>query len=186
MKDILFKDWNYKENFEEHPLIDILIDESNGAPILDIGCGNGKVIEIFNKVGIDIDGIDPCKEAILLCRGKGLKVKQSYIKDFKPKIKYKTIFMNDVICSLTNIKRDIKKVCGWLEEEGILIFNVGNKYSLRHIFKYGLNNYKGISIKETEKIIKKNGLIIKKKIGIGRLRFIKPISAGVVYITRKI
>ncbi|MEA3449730.1 MAG: class I SAM-dependent methyltransferase [Patescibacteria group bacterium] len=60
----------YNETRKKHlePLWNHLVEYAKEAPkrakILDIGCGNGRLIEAFNDMPIDYLGIDPCEELI--------------------------------------------------------------------------------------------------------------------------
>jgi ubiquinone/menaquinone biosynthesis C-methylase UbiE len=42
-----------------------------GQPVLDAGCGTGRLLLDFLEVGIDVDGVDISPEMLQLCREKG-------------------------------------------------------------------------------------------------------------------
>jgi O-antigen chain-terminating methyltransferase len=44
------------------------------APVLDLGCGRGEMLEVFRESGIEAIGIDLNDDSLALCRGKGLQV----------------------------------------------------------------------------------------------------------------
>jgi 2-polyprenyl-3-methyl-5-hydroxy-6-metoxy-1,4-benzoquinol methylase len=44
------------------------------APVLDIGCGRGEMLEVFRESGIEARGIDLNDDSLAVCRGKGLQV----------------------------------------------------------------------------------------------------------------
>jgi ubiquinone/menaquinone biosynthesis C-methylase UbiE len=46
-----------------------LIDET-GEPVLDVGCGTGRILLDFLQEGLDIDGVDNSPEMLELCRQK--------------------------------------------------------------------------------------------------------------------
>jgi ubiquinone/menaquinone biosynthesis C-methylase UbiE len=41
-----------------------------GQPVLDVGCGTGRILVDFRQQGIDIDGVDNSPEMLALCREK--------------------------------------------------------------------------------------------------------------------
>src|SRR5436190_23495097 len=45
----------------------------NGQPVLDIGCGTGRLLLDYLVEGIDIDGVDVSPEMLELCRQKAHK-----------------------------------------------------------------------------------------------------------------
>lgn len=46
----------------------------HGQPVLDVGCGTGRILLDFLSLGIDIDGIDNSPDMLALCRQKGEKM----------------------------------------------------------------------------------------------------------------
>jgi O-antigen chain-terminating methyltransferase len=44
------------------------------APVLDIGCGRGEMLDVFRESGIEAVGIDLNEDSLAVCRGKGLQV----------------------------------------------------------------------------------------------------------------
>ena len=46
-----------------------LISET-GEPVLDVGCGTGRILLDFMQEGVDIDGVDNSPEMLDLCRQK--------------------------------------------------------------------------------------------------------------------
>ncbi len=55
----------YVSRFQEH------------APVLDLGCGRGEILEIFRDAGIPAYGIDLNDDSIALCRSKGLDAEKA-------------------------------------------------------------------------------------------------------------
>lgn len=55
----------YAERFREH------------APLLDLGCGRGEMLEVFREAGIAARGVDAHDDSIALCRSRGLDVEQA-------------------------------------------------------------------------------------------------------------
>ena len=48
-----------------------------GQPVLDIGCGTGRILLDYLAQGIDIDGLDNSPEMLAICRAKAEKMGQS-------------------------------------------------------------------------------------------------------------
>jgi ubiquinone/menaquinone biosynthesis C-methylase UbiE len=45
-----------------------------GGPVLDVGCGTGRILLDFMKQGVDIDGVDNSPDMLALCRQKAAKM----------------------------------------------------------------------------------------------------------------
>lgn len=56
-------DWD-----DRHFYLDIVRDR--GEPVLDVGCGTGRLLLDYLQQGIDIDGVDNSAEMLALCRRK--------------------------------------------------------------------------------------------------------------------
>jgi ubiquinone/menaquinone biosynthesis C-methylase UbiE len=48
-----------------------------GAPVLDVGCGTGRILLDFVAQGIDIDGVDDSPEMLAICREKAKQLNLS-------------------------------------------------------------------------------------------------------------
>jgi ubiquinone/menaquinone biosynthesis C-methylase UbiE len=55
--------------WEDRPFYRQIIAES-GQPVLDVGCGTGRLLLDYLQQGIDIDGVDNSPEMLALCRQK--------------------------------------------------------------------------------------------------------------------
>src|SRR5438477_9633497 len=45
-----------------------------GEPVLDVGCGTGRILVDFRGQGIDIDGVDNSPEMLAICREKAARL----------------------------------------------------------------------------------------------------------------
>ena len=95
--------------------------------IFDAGCGTGRMMEILDPYG-KVEGMDHSKEAISLCKKRGLKNAQ--IGDLNtwepPQDFYDVIVSNDVIY-ISTIEDDmavVRKFHQALKDQGILTLNV--------------------------------------------------------------
>lgn len=57
----------------DRPLYLEIIAES-GQPVLDVGCGTGRLLLDYMQLGIDIDGVDNSPEMLALCRQKAQRL----------------------------------------------------------------------------------------------------------------
>ena len=62
--DIRARQQMYATRFREH------------APVLDIGCGRGEMLQVFRDAGITARGIDSNDDSIALCQAKGLEAEK--------------------------------------------------------------------------------------------------------------
>jgi len=64
-KDIRARQQMYASRFREH------------APVLDLGCGRGEMLEIFREAGVAARGIDLSDDSIALCQANGLDAEKA-------------------------------------------------------------------------------------------------------------
>jgi ubiquinone/menaquinone biosynthesis C-methylase UbiE len=70
-----------------------------GQPVLDVGCGTGRLLLDYSQQGIDIDGVDNSPEMLAICQQKaedlGLKPKlyEQYVEQLDIPRKYQTILI---------------------------------------------------------------------------------------------
>jgi methionine biosynthesis protein MetW len=67
-------------NFSKSTILELI----ERGTVLDIGCGDGILLENLNKKGINGRGIDISSEAIKICKERGLQCEQSDITDKLP------------------------------------------------------------------------------------------------------
>lgn len=64
-EDILARQQMYTARFRDH------------APVLDVGCGRGEILQIFRQAGIDARGIDSNDDCVALCQAGGLQAEKA-------------------------------------------------------------------------------------------------------------
>jgi 2-polyprenyl-3-methyl-5-hydroxy-6-metoxy-1,4-benzoquinol methylase len=64
-EDIRSRQQMYVPRFREH------------APVLDLGCGRGEILEVFREAGMVAHGIDSNDDSIALCQAKGLDAEKA-------------------------------------------------------------------------------------------------------------
>lgn len=101
--------------------------KSNGK-VLEIGCGNGFLLNLFHSQGYETYGIEPSpKAADFAVKSLNLKVKNGFLdsKTF-PDLKFDIILLMDVIEHLYEPNEMIKLCQEYLSPSGVLIILTGN------------------------------------------------------------
>lgn len=83
-------------NRKEYPIILNWIAE--GSTVIDLGCGDGSLLQILSTKGIIGEGIDVSDSAVKASKKKGLNVKKGKI---DTKLNYKNKTFNYAICNAT-------------------------------------------------------------------------------------
>ncbi len=102
-----------------------------GEPVLDVGCGTGRLLLDYMQDGIDIDGVDNSPEMLALCKEKasGLGLKpvlfQQPMEDLELPRKYKVILVPSssfqLLTEMKKARRAMRRFYEHLEPGGILI-----------------------------------------------------------------
>lgn len=181
MKDeVEYEYLGYDENyFNKHPIERLILRKVKNFPLLDIGCGDGNLLKLFN--GKDVEGFDISKVAVDLARKRGLKVKVSTIDNFSPTRKFKTILLIGVLPLLRNPAKDLNKISKWLDNNGVIILTVPNSTSPRT--KRDKHQIYFPSYFEFRKLLRNNGFETVDGIGAGRAKI--PLLSSVILYTIK-
>lgn len=108
----------------------------NGSSVLDIGCGNGRLLEyLINEKGIVGQGIDNSETALEIVRGKGITAYKCDLSDGEIPMDqtYHYIVMSEIIEHLADPERLMKYVQDRFSKSLIVTFpNIGHfTYRLR-------------------------------------------------------
>ena len=186
MKSIVEKHWdgigeNYNKVWnpkckeliktKEKELINDIILKKKPKKVLDIGVGNGRILEILNenKNISEIYGIDLSKEMIVFCKEKFKN--QSKVKELKQcDISSERIPFNEKFDMITSIrvlkynknwKEIIGKINNSLDKDGVFIFTMLNANSITRFSKYPIPLYR-TTFKELKEVLRKNNFSILK------------------------
>ncbi len=112
--------------------------QAGSGPALDIGCGTGRLLLRYLSEGLDVDGVDPSKDMLDLCREKGRAAglspqlyRQSMHELDLPR-RYRTVFIPcGTFCLL--VRREhafqaLARIYDHLEPGGELVFNLFWEY----------------------------------------------------------
>lgn len=111
-------------HFSQEQLTDILADFPKAKTILDIGCGEGQLMEELERRGFTAEGVDPSSVALNTAR----KTVRGFLRqgtfeevEFESSKKFDLIFVKFVIAFIANPAIFFKKINNLLTDDGGLI-----------------------------------------------------------------
>jgi SAM-dependent methyltransferase len=100
--------------------------------VLELGCGNGRNLEIFQKDGHDVLGIDGLQDAVNACRTKAIPAKLGNLNDeLNISEKWDLVIILDVLEHLERPEKLMFEAKEILADDGVLIINVPNHFTLQ-------------------------------------------------------
>ncbi len=112
---------------------------------LDVGCAAGYCLEVMNKKGWNVTGIELDIEMYKNLQQSGYVISNSNIEDFSCEKKFSIITLFDVIEHIPNVDAVFKKLCSLLANDGIIILVTPNYQSFqRKLFGKKWFQYKPI------------------------------------------
>jgi SAM-dependent methyltransferase len=117
-------------------------DFRGAAPVLDVGCGRGELLQLLREAGIEARGIDADADMVAYARGEGLDVEQADLVEYLERLEDGSlggIFMGQVVEHLPPgvIVRSLELAARKLRPAGLLVAETINPLSplaLRHYF----------------------------------------------------
>jgi len=125
-KSLAFSQFNYLKSYIK------------GKKLLEIGSGEGFLLEMFEKNGYDVFGIEPSKDNLPIIQQKLKKGKciTGYVEDsYKLKHRFNVIILSHVLEHMMDCEEPLIKLSKLLEPDGIIFIevpNCKNKESLEH------------------------------------------------------
>jgi 2-polyprenyl-3-methyl-5-hydroxy-6-metoxy-1,4-benzoquinol methylase len=117
--------------------------KSEKLKILDVGCGTGEIAEQFQKLGLDIYGMDCAENQLELANRKGIKTKYGDMRSDFPyeNQQFDVLFLGEVIEHLVDVRPFITEVNRVLKIGGLLVVTTPNLAGLndRLRFLFGYN-----------------------------------------------
>jgi SAM-dependent methyltransferase len=117
-------------------------DLRGAAPVLDVGCGRGELLQLLREANVEARGIDADADMVAYARGEGLDVEQADLVEFlerQPDGSLGGIFMGQVVEHLppSVLVRALELAAAKLRGGGVLVAETINPLSplaLRHYF----------------------------------------------------
>jgi SAM-dependent methyltransferase len=117
-------------------------DFRGAAPVLDVGCGRGELLDLLREAGIEARGIDADADMVAYARGEGLDVEQADLVAYLERLEDGSlggIFMGQVVEHLPPgvLVRSLELAARKLRPGGLLVAETINPLSplaLRHYF----------------------------------------------------
>src|SRR3954466_3774742 len=117
-------------------------DFREAAPVLDIGCGRGELLQLLREAGVEARGIDADGDMVAYARGDGLDVEQADLVEYLQRLDDGSLggtFMGQVVEHLPPgvLVRSLELAARKLRPAGVLVAETINPLSplaLRHYF----------------------------------------------------
>jgi 2-polyprenyl-3-methyl-5-hydroxy-6-metoxy-1,4-benzoquinol methylase len=130
-KEDLARRYSPENRARQQELLKTLARYSRGHRLLDVGCGEGQLVQTAKDEGWGSVGIDLSEEAVRLCRQRGLSASQTDFFDTSLDLqRFDAIIMSELIEHVPSPARFLKRAEELLEEEGILYLTTPNFGSL--------------------------------------------------------
>jgi 2-polyprenyl-3-methyl-5-hydroxy-6-metoxy-1,4-benzoquinol methylase len=121
-----------QENRSRHrQILSELAQYANGRTLLDVGCGDGQLLQTATEEGWDALGIDLSHAAIRLCQQRGLRASRTDFFDSSlDEQRFDVIVMSELLEHVPSPQRFLKRAEMLLEDQGVLYLTTPNFGSL--------------------------------------------------------
>lgn len=105
-----------------------------GQPVLDLGCGTGRILLPLLRAGLEVDGCDVSADMLAYCRaqltkaGLAARLFEQAGDDLAPPRTYRTIYICDSF-GIVGSQETLRRCCEHLAPGGGLVFNVSLPYA---------------------------------------------------------
>jgi len=125
-----------KELKKEFELFSEFINTGNSSKkVLDVGCGDGRFLELFREQSWECHGIEPSVVAREIAHKNGFQIFKSFLKLNSGIASYDCIIMDNVIEHLDNPNLYLEKLYELLNEGGIAVLKTPNSTSLFEVLE---------------------------------------------------
>lgn len=109
------------------------LDVKPGAPLLDVGCGDGRLLDHLRRLGWDAEGVEPDPVAAEAARGRGLEVTTGTLEEASyPSGHFAAVTLSHVIEHLVDPSTTLREVHRVLRPGGSLVAITPNADSVLH------------------------------------------------------
>jgi 2-polyprenyl-3-methyl-5-hydroxy-6-metoxy-1,4-benzoquinol methylase len=127
----LARRYSSENRARQQTLLKRLANYSGGRTLLDVGCGDGQLLQTAKDEGWDALGIDLSETAIMLCHRRGLSASRTDFFDVSlDKRRFDVIVMSELIEHVPSPQRFLKRAEELLEEGGVVYLTTPNFGSL--------------------------------------------------------
>ena len=133
-KDINY--YNYEFGLEKIKRV-FDFEKNKNLKIIDLGCGDGRLLEELNKFGHDVAGVDINQKAITTLEQKNIKATQADLEKKLPlkNNQYDVVLLLDTLEHLVNQDGILKECNKILKPDGKLIISYPNHFDIRNRFR---------------------------------------------------
>lgn len=108
------------------PIVKKIKQYKKSGTILDVGCSSGLLLELLEKEGFDVFGMEPNKAAYFAARGKfGKKIFFGTLAKYNHK-KFDIVIYNHVLEHIDDINKEFSFVKKILKKDGLLVIGAPN------------------------------------------------------------
>ena len=105
----------------------------SGSKVLDVGCGQGELLQWLDETGFEPHGIEPADDAAAIARGRGLDAQTATLEDLlaesDPPSTYDAVVLLNVLEHVPYAAETLRRVGRLLEPGGLLYIKVPNEFN---------------------------------------------------------
>jgi 2-polyprenyl-3-methyl-5-hydroxy-6-metoxy-1,4-benzoquinol methylase len=121
---------------KEYAVYSQYAEQKTGRRVFDIGCGDGKFLEIFKKYGWECVGLEPSEVSRTKAIQKGFTVYEMPFLELNSDIgNFDMIFLDNVIEHINEPNPFVEKAFSLLNEGGIFVLKTPNSNSLNEVME---------------------------------------------------
>jgi SAM-dependent methyltransferase len=155
-----------RNDFRNTNLIELITSLVKGEKVLEIGCGNGVLLEKLQNKGKKVLGIEPNSDLIDISKknNPNLNIKQGFAEDLNRLIddKFDVILMIDVLEHIENDEALLDDLSKFLNDGGEIIFVVPAYQFLHGVRDKNIGHFRRYSKKTLTKLLNKKDFNVSK------------------------